>query len=220
MKLVIKNKVCLLPVVIFFSISQAPFINLVKNVNVLSLHSTNMSRETLFGSLQFLQGITQTTTLNFDPTVTAALIAAGSSAFGILIGYWLTVHATQGIEKRHFRHSVLKGIRILISELDDNAELIKNCRPTITNAWKNVRKEAWFFPPIIDNSLETEITETYRLMEMYNAEIGNAIKVHPSELAKIMYKYQNEQKVIEKIKEIKIKLSVVSQPLIEELWQK
>jgi hypothetical protein len=155
--------------------------------------------------------------LVLDPTILSVIIGGAISTFGVFVGYWLAARANRDAENRRFRRIILKGVRSLISELDDNEECVKNGKHITVIALNEVRKEPWFFPPIISNSLEKQVIETYRLLLMYNSDIPSIMKMDSSELKEFIIKYDVEHLLSKNIKETKDQLTEVAQRLIPKI---
>jgi|YelNatPaOPRAMG01_1025707.scaffolds.fasta_scaffold01019_18 predicted Zn-dependent protease with MMP-like domain len=149
--------------------------------------------------------------------ITVALITAAATILGTFIGYVLTLRATKHSEKIKFRITVLKGIRGLISELDENERLIQIGKEVNHNIWDTVRYQYWFIPPVIERKIEDNLRQLYYLLEGYNKELSVIRISNPAILREQIQEYVRKNNIQTMIQTARTDLEKIATKIVEEI---
>lgn len=170
--------------------------------------------------LQQIQGkIPQLAFSPIDISITTSFLAAASTIVGVLIGHMLTSRTAQDMQSKSFKRATAKGIRSLLTELEDNEELVKRGKEISTRAFDTCRKEPWFLPPIVNDQLEVELNEVYRLLAQYNEEMRIAKNVDPDAIEQVLSKYMTQIGITSKIHAAERSFRELGQRIIRNVWK-
>ena len=146
--------------------------------------------------------------------VFVAIVTLISSLLGVLFGHVLALRISRDIDDRRFRRRILKGIRMLKSELEDNERSLKKGDIPSKKAWIFVREEAWFFPPIVESHLENRLGNIYELLDQYDERVRDVLKANPMRLEAVLSDYRS---VVDDIETVKTELNAISERLLKKI---
>lgn len=147
--------------------------------------------------------------------VTVALITGAATIIGTLVGYVLTLRAAKRSEKMKFARAVLKGLRGLISEIDENERLIQIGKEVNNNVWNAIRYQYWFIPPVIEKKIEDNLRQLYSLLEDYNRELS-AIKIsNPAILKELIQEYARRNNIQIMIQTVRADLEKIAVRIVK-----
>lgn len=154
-----------------------------------------------------------------DATTITVLVSAASTILGVFVGHMLTSRSSQEVQNKNFKRGILRGIRAILTELEDNEELVKSGKEVVTKAFDAERKESWFLPPIVNARLETELNEVYHLLAGYNEEVRYARNSSPKDIERVSHKYVADLNILERIHQVETLIRELSQRIVRKVWK-
>lgn len=128
-----------------------------------------------------------------------AIITACATIVGTFIGYVLTIRTTKHLEERKVIKTILKSLRGLISELEDNEKAVQVGEESKCNVWEFVRRQYWFSSPFIEKQLQDNLKQIYDLLDDYNRELSIVRASTPAKVTEYAQKLVNENNLLDMI---------------------
>ncbi len=150
---------------------------------------------------------TQTDISNLNSSIISAVIAAVSSVIGIVIGILLTARVTSELEKKRHNLTMITGLGLILSELEDNKEKIRKGKVTDLAAWKTARQKPWYLLRNKELDLSSKLAKTYFLFEDYNEKREDILRVNPTQIKQFVDDFEEKNKIFEAIEETKDSIS-------------